>query len=163
MAPDEYYRVHDESSVTSFDDDGFVAGKPQLPLRMFPDGPSEIQELSNALDKHLDWSNNTASPFISVYADYATALNSANARANQGRRGVIIARINVSESGERMWYRNVRAAAGFLKLRIELQAWRNSQYEYIFLHRIPREAVVEIIPVSWVSPIHRTLTESADH
>ena len=149
MAPHEYYRVHDESSATHFDEENsFVAGDPELPLKMFHRGRSEYQklELCNALDKHLNWSNRTPSPFISVYADFDTAVNSAIARKNQGKRGVLIARIDVSESDE-LLYRHVPKVAKEVGLRIKPQALNNSENEFVFLHCIPGEAVVEIIPV----------------
>lgn len=67
-----------ESFATHFDEDGFVAGDHQSWLRMLPPrNPSEDQELFNALAGDLDWSNKTASPFISAYADLDTAVNSA--------------------------------------------------------------------------------------
>ena len=150
MAPRTYFRVHDKSSATRFDEEnGFVAGDPQLPLRMFPRDRSEYQKLKlfNAIGRHLDWSNRTPSPFISVYADFDTAFNSASARANQGKRGVFVAVIDV-KSSENLWYRRVREVADDVGLWIEQQAWNNSEHEYIFLHRIPSDAVVEIVSVS---------------
>ncbi|KAL2054239.1 hypothetical protein ABVK25_005380 [Lepraria finkii] len=90
MTPHIFFRVHDKSSATYFDEDGFVAGDHQSWFRMLPPrNASEDQKLFNALGGHLDWSNRTASPFISAYADLETAVNSAIARANQGKRGVL--------------------------------------------------------------------------
>ena len=51
-------------------------------LRMFPRNGWEAKKLSNALSGYLDWSDKTAFPFISAYADFDTAVNCANARQN---------------------------------------------------------------------------------
>ena len=115
---------------------------------MFPRDHLEYQKLKlcNASDKHLNWSNRTPSPFISVYADFDTVINSAITRKNQGKRGVLIARIDVSKSGK-LWYRYMPKVAKEVGLRIKPQALNNSENEFVFLHRIPGEAIVEIIPV----------------
>ena len=139
MAPYKYYRVHDSSSATHFDkENGFVAGDPWLPLRMFPRYRSEYQNLFNALGRHLDWSDRTPSPFISVYSDRDTAVNSANGRVDQGNRGVFIAHIDV-EDIEDLWYRWTPKLAEEVGLRIPPQALRNSEQEFVFLHHIPGE------------------------
>lgn len=144
MAPYIYYRVHDSSSATHFDKEhGFVAGDHQLRLRMFPRNRSERQDLFDALGRHLEWSDRTPSPFISVYADRDTAVNSAIARVNQGKRGVFIAYIDV-EAIEDLWYRFTPKLAEEIGLRIQPQALRNSEQEFVFLHHIPGEAVTRI-------------------
>ena len=141
MAPSEYYRVHDSSSATHFDEEnGFVAGDPELPLRMFPHHDSEYQNLFDALGRHLDWSDRTPSPFISVYSDWDTAVNSATARVNRGKRRVFIAHIDV-ERIKGLYYRHVPKLARDIGLRIPPQALRNSEHEFVFLRHIPGEAV----------------------
>ena len=143
MAPLKYYRVHDNSSATQFDEeDGFFAGDTQLQLRVFPRNPSESQNLFDALDRHLDWSDRTPSPFISVYADYNTAVKNAIARVNRDKRMVFIAHIDV-EGSEDLWYRHVPKLAREIGLQIQPQALNNSRQEFIFLHHIPEEAVTE--------------------
>ena len=146
VAPVKYYRVHDNSSATYYDkEDGFVAGDPELQLRMFtPRKPSEERNLSDALGKHLDWTDRTPSPFISVYSNLNTAIDSAIARVKDGKRDVVIAHINVEQSESRLWYRKVRNVAEEIGLWIQPQAWENSQNEFIFLHYIPAEAVTNI-------------------
>ena len=145
MAPYKYYRVHDNSSATHFDEEnGFVAGDPELPLRMFPRYLSEYQNLFNALGRHLDWSDRTPSPFISVYADLKTAVNSAFARVEQGKRRVFIAHIDI-EDIEDLWYRHAPKLASEIGLRIQPQASRNSEQEFVFLHHIPEKAVTKYV------------------
>ena len=142
MTPVVFYRVHDDSSATHFDEyDGFIAGDNQTWLKMIPRNDWEVERLRNTLCRHLDWSNRTASPFISAYADFDAAFNSATARKGQGKRGIIIARIDVQRSCERMWCWNVRAVAKQVDLWIKPQAWNNSEYEYLFLNHIPTETV----------------------
>ena len=144
VAPVKYYRVHDNSSATRFDKvNGFRAGDTQLQLRMFsPRDRAEERNLSNALGRHLDWSDRTPSPFISVYADLKTAVNSAVARVKDGKREVFIAYIDV-EDIEGLWYRCVPKLAEEVGLWIQPQALRNSEKEFIFLRQIPADAITK--------------------
>ena len=146
VAPYKYYRVQDNSSATHFDDEnGFIAGDSELPVKMFlPRNLSEKRDLFNALGRHLDWSDRTPSPFISVYADLETAEDSAIARVKQGRRGVFIAHIDIRPIGG-LWYRHAPKLAKEIGLRIQPQASNNSEQEFIFLHHIPEEAVTEYV------------------
>ena len=148
-APVEYYRVQDNSSATRFNKrNGFKAGDTQLQLRMFsPRDRAEERNLSNALGRHLDWSDRTPSPFISVYSNLNTAIDSAIARVKDGKRDVVIAHINVEQTESRLWYRKVRDVAKEIGLWIQPQAWENSHNEFIFLRHIPAEAVT-IISIS---------------
>ena len=140
-APLEYYRVQDNSSATRFDEiNGFIAGDPKLSVRMSPCIDSEYQNLSEALDRHLDWSNRTPSPFISVYAALDTAYNSAVARVRQGKKGVFIAHIAVKDIKD-LSHRHVPELAREIGLGIQPPALRNAEQEFIFLHSIPAEAV----------------------
>ena len=142
-APVEYYRVQDKSSATRFNKvNGFIAGDDELPVKMSPRSDSEYQNLFEALDRHLDWYDRTPSPFISVYADYDTAENSAIARAERGKKGVFIAHINVKHTGG-LSYRCVPKLAEAIGLRIPQRASRNAEEEFVFLHRIPAKAVTK--------------------
>lgn len=144
VAPVKYYRVQDNSSATHFnEEDGFIAGDPELQLRMFtPRNPSEVRNLFNALDSHLDLSDTTPSPFISVYTNVKTAVNSAIARVKDGKKGVFIAYIDVEDIGG-LYYRQVRKVAEEIGLWIQPRAWGNSQEEFIFLHHLPAEAITK--------------------
>ncbi|KAK0506908.1 hypothetical protein JMJ35_010608 [Cladonia borealis] len=145
-APLKYYRVQDDSSATHFDEEnGFFAGDIQLQLRMFsPRDRAEERNLSNALGRHLNWSNRTPSPFISVYADLDTAVNSAVARVKDGKREVFIAYIDVGVEGiGDVWYRYVPKVAEEVGLRIQRQALGNSKQEFVFLHHIPAGAITK--------------------
>ena len=104
-APLNYYRVQCSSSATHFnEEDGFFAGDPELPLRMFPRTDPEYQDLFDPLGRHLIWSNGTPSPFISVYADFKSAENSTVARVKDGKKVVFIAYIDVELSEDRLYY-----------------------------------------------------------
>ena len=143
MAPYKYYRVHDSSSATHSDkENGFVAGDDQLMLKMSPRNRSDRQNLFNALGGHLDWYDTTPSPLISVYADLDTAVKSANARVNGGKRRIFIAHIDV-EGIEGLCYRYAPKLARDIGLSIPRRALRNSGREFVFLHHIPRKAVTE--------------------
>ena len=142
-APVEYYRVQDNSSATRFNKrNGFIAGDTQLQLRMSPRNDSEYQNLFDALGRHLDWSDRTPSPFISVYADLETAENSAETRVNRGKTGVFIAHINI-ERTRGLSYRCVRKLAKAIGLEIQPRAWRNAEEEFVFIHHIPAGAITK--------------------
>ena len=82
--------------------------------------------------------------FLSVYSDRETAWAEAKRRERRGRVEVRILEIDVSQCPKgTMQYRNVRKLAKKLGVWIPDEAWHNSLYEYVFLHRIPSDAIVQ--------------------
>jgi len=135
--PRYLYRVFDESSVSSFDEDtGFVAG--------LPNGAFDRNKYwaKHVVQRHMDWGNRSRTPFIST-----TSLQKAEHYAEQrleewGHDGVYIAKIDTATlraAGVEIFHmatlvREVRAY-------IVPPAW--NQREYLCLHRIPPEAVID--------------------
>jgi hypothetical protein len=105
----------------------------------------ELAQLTGQLDNHLEWRNRTKTPFISTYDNYPAAYEEALRRKRSGWKNVTIIVIDIREAGCRVEYRNVRKLAKKLGYRIPDRAWRNSEFEYIFLHRIPASAIMRVI------------------
>jgi hypothetical protein len=103
--------------------------------------------LERYLRNHLRWSNTTKTPFISTYADKGTAFREALRRVREGMENVTISIIDPRRARPRVEFRNVRGLAENLRYEIPDKAWHNSKFEYIFLHRIPACAIVEVIDV----------------
>lgn len=95
------------------------------------------------LDIHLDWTNRTPTPFISVYATYQAAKNEARRIITRGMKEVIIA-IDVGIVCGKEVFCNVRRLAEKLDYGIPEYALNNSKHEYIFVHCIPNPAIVGI-------------------
>jgi hypothetical protein len=107
---------------------------------------SKRNKLAWSLQEHFDWGSTCSSPYISVYSDKRTAEKEAERRVREGRRDVTITKIDVSEPKEEVQYRNARKLARRLDCWIPERAWHNSEHEWLFLHHIPRWAVVSCDP-----------------
>lgn len=140
-APRKFWRVEDSRSRACY-----VEGEGILAEDTYARVGFEVRgaALRGHLARHLDWSNTRATPFVSVYSDEGTAWWEAERRFDAGKRDVVVYKIDVDCSYERVEYRNVRRLAGFLEMEIEDKARNNSKYEWIFLHDVPDSAVVGV-------------------
>ena len=93
---------------------------------------------------HLDWSNRTKTPFISTYGSKRAAYEEAGRRIRDGKKNVRVVEIDTYQADCRVEYRNVRKFAKALGYWIPEKAWRNSEFEYNFLRRIPASAIVGV-------------------
>ena len=108
---------------------------------MYPKCPQGVQELSQALETHLDWHSRIASPLISAYDDEESAVKSARARVKRGKKGVFIAYIDV-EGIKGLYRRRARDIVDEFGIWIDDKAaWHNSKHEYVFQNYIPRVAI----------------------
>ena len=138
-APRKFWRVEDSRSRACYvEGEGILAE--DLYARV--DFDVEGAALRGHLERHLDWSNTRATPFVSVYSDEGTAELEAERRVDARKSDVVVYEIDVDCSYERVEYRNVRRLAGVLAVEIEDKARNNSKYEWIFLHAVPDSAVV---------------------
>lgn len=138
-APRVFYRVEDADSGAYFiDEQGILAADTDTVVYFGDKGPT----LLDMFEEHLDWSNRYPTPFISTYSNEDVAWREAHRRIRQGKDEVKVYKIDTRETRERVEYRNVRKLARSLGFRIQDNAWNNSEYEWIFLHRIPYDAVV---------------------
>lgn len=147
----QFYRVYHSGSVSQYDDvDGFLAGDPNRDLDFNPTTRRERTELTQLLDQHLDWYNREPTPFISMYKNLQTAIETAKAWERKGKWNVRIASIDrdTLESYGYVRYRNVRRLAGKLGLWIEREIWQSTENELIVFRQIPAGAVTRIETVS---------------
>ena len=137
--PRYFYRVYDEYSVSQFDgDDGFEA-----------QGAGLFSPRANwakfVVARHMDWSNRTPSPFISVTDSREKANEYASQREDRGREDVHIAQIKVKvlrDAGVRFWHMQTLAMTVGAEDMIQDFSW--NEYEWLCLHNIPAEAVVAV-------------------
>lgn len=140
------YRVEDEcSQARATAGKGVRAGDVKSRVDFGARQIHKRAQLTRHLRSHIDWSNRTKTPFISTYDDYQVAYEEALRRKRRGRKNVTIIIIDISRADHRVEYRNVRRLAETLGCWIPSKAWNNSEFEYIFLHRIPARAVVDVI------------------
>jgi hypothetical protein len=134
--PEFFYRVFDDESVSQYDqDDGFCASRKAFyPNRHWA---------KFVVERHMDWGNRCSSPFISVTSSYDKALTYLAQREQMGRNAWI-AKVDVQileQEGVRFWH--MQTLAKRVGAYIEPVAWNES--EWLCLHQIPAQAVVEIV------------------
>ncbi|KAI1302215.1 hypothetical protein F5Y03DRAFT_212459 [Xylaria venustula] len=139
-SPRVFWRVEDEDSQAQTRNSGIRAAGVGGDFRRLS------LELRQCLERHLDWSDRTPSPFISAYCDEDAANREVNRRLDRGKRRITITKIDVTDLDYgTVQYRNLRKLAKNLDLWVHELAWNNSEHEYIFLHYIPREAIEDVI------------------
>jgi len=139
MPPPRFlYRLFDDSSVSRFDeDDGFVAGNPRGAFNRNQYWAKYV------IQRHMHWGNRRPTPFISVTSSRAKALHYAQQRKNLGHAGVSIAKIDTAAlraSGVIMYH--MATLVKRTRARLDPVAWNYS--EYLCLHYIPPQAVIEV-------------------
>ena len=140
-----FWRVFDDSSVTQFDDyDGFRAPRQyKTPIR-YPKTEREKELVRKELEKHLDWTNDVKTGFISVYCSEEAAIRSAEARVKQRKKNVCVACIIPNKATEKVIYRSVKSLARGIRYEIPPYVGDNADFEFVVWNRIPPEAVVDI-------------------
>jgi hypothetical protein len=141
-APTKFFRVEDASSRASYvrrkgifaeDEDAWV------------DFDRAGARLFAQVEQHLRWANRRPTPFISAYSDEEVAWNEAERRCCVGKQDVRIYVIDTERKVEPIEYRHIRGLANMVGLDIDEKAQNNSEYEYVFLHYIPEDLIVEIV------------------
>ena len=135
MPPPRYlYRVFDETSISTLDEEeGFVAAS-DSPFNRHRRGAKDVVE------RHMDWNNRSPTPFIST-TTLRKAEHYAQQRVDWGREEVRIARISTAamrEAGVRIFH--MTTLVQDVGASITPESWNHA--EYLCLHQIPREAVV---------------------
>jgi hypothetical protein len=144
MAPRVFYRVEDaDSSARYVDGEGILAADTETVVNFGNKGKTLFEQV----EQHLDWSNRDPTPFISTYCYESAAWWEAERRVRRRKEDVTIYKIDMNRTHERAEYRDIRRLARELRLDIETNAWHNSEHEWIFLHHVPDEAVVELVEV----------------
>jgi hypothetical protein len=133
-----FFRVQDEYSQAQYHEHGGILSRNQSNASFDPQLSSTRQMI---LD-HLDWASREPSVFISVYSDWTTALRNARRRLAGGYQDVVIWKIDTRRGCEMTQYRNIRHLARRCGIWVPQKAWNNSEYEWLFLHRVPDSMVV---------------------
>ena len=146
MGPYKFFRVEDEDSRAQYlGREGLFAEDTDTEV----DFDSWDWRLLRQVERHLDWGNRRPSPFISMYCDEGVAYREARRRVRDGKEDVKVYEINMRRTKERREYRDLRCLADGLGFHIPKRALNNSVYEYILLHHIPDDAVVDWTVVDW--------------
>jgi hypothetical protein len=134
--PQQFYRVYDNTSVSQYDSrDGFMVDRD---VRFDP----EQDWAKFVVERHMSWDNRYRSPFISVTDSWEKACEYYDQRKSWGR-SAWIATIDVrtlQRMGAR--FRRMQTLARRVGAIIPQVAW--NQYEWLCLHHIPQQAVVDI-------------------
>jgi len=132
------YRVFDDESVSRFNEaDGFVAGNPDGAFNRHMRGAKYV------IQRHMRWGNRRPTPFISVTDSRAKAVHYARQRRELGHGGVSIAKIDTAAlrtSGVIVYH--MATLVKRTGAHIDPVAW--NYFEYLCLHRIPHEAVIDV-------------------
>lgn len=143
-APHVFYRVEDASSRARYSRGHGIWAE---------DADTEVNfgwkdaVLRAQVARHLDWSDDHPSPFISMYSEKSSAQREAKRRLNAKQRNVRIYKIDMSKRNKRTEYRNIRRLAQALFCRIPYRAWNNSEHEYICYRHVPASAIVRTMDI----------------
>lgn len=113
------------------------------------------KKLRHVLWDHLNWSNKTPSPFISVSRDKEWALHQAARREEEGKTGVVVYEICITDEhlheyhadprNPRIRWKGVRRWLDLAESCIPKWAdYPSTENELLFLHHIPDEFITRI-------------------
>lgn len=143
-----YYRVVDDNSrALHVDGKGIIAEDTVTSV----DFKNFGRRLFSQVKKQLVWSNRKSTPFISAYCDWISAKCEAERHVRVGKKDVRIIVIDMRKRDPRVRteYRDARLLAKNLGLWIPKLAYHNSEYEYLFRHRIPNRVIVDCIKLDY--------------
>jgi hypothetical protein len=148
MAPVIFYRVQSDTSRAKHVVGKGISAEDMKTKLGFNSKDKLRRKLRQKVLDHLDWNCQNPSIYISAYANKHTAMWEARRRIKAKHFNVLIFEIDVSKTWEetckRVEYRNIRKLATTLKIKIGDRARNNSKHEYIFLHHVPEDAIIEI-------------------
>jgi hypothetical protein len=79
---------------------------------------------------------------ISTYSKEEVASREADRRVREGKKKVVVYKIDSRKKDRPMEYRELRPLMLKLGLEIPERAWNNSKYEYVVLYNVPESAVL---------------------
>jgi len=139
VAPTILYRVEDEDSRGRYlSGKGILAEDTETRV----DFRRPSQQLCNELENHIDWSSVVPTVLISTYSKEEVALREADRRVRQGKKKVVVYKIDSQKKDRPMEYRELRPLMLKLGLEIPGRALNNSKYEYVVLYNVPESAVL---------------------
>jgi hypothetical protein len=141
-APTEFFRVEDASSRAFY-----VRGEGIFAEDRYAwvDFDRAKARLFDQVKRHLRWANRRPTPFISAYSNEDAAWSEAERRCRVGKQDVRIYIIDTERKVEPIEYRHIRGLANMVGLDIDEKAQNNSEYEYVFLHYIPKNLIVKTV------------------
>jgi hypothetical protein len=139
--PTVFFRVQDEYSQAQYREHRGILSKNQSNASFDP----RLSKTRQTIQDHLDWASRKSSAFISVYSDWATANREARRRLADGHESVVIWKINTRKGHSIAQYRNIRLLALRCRIWVPHKAWNNSEYEWLFLHRVPESMIVRYL------------------
>ncbi|KAG2034138.1 hypothetical protein BDR03DRAFT_965941 [Suillus americanus] len=132
--PQYLYRVFDEKSRSQFHEtSGFVAS---IPNAIYD---PEHWNARRELERHMDWTNNHPTPFISVTASHEKALKFAKQRMEKQRRTVTIAKIESSRLETAIY----RMCDLVNQTSADIKQEAMNKHEYLCVRCIPANAVIQ--------------------
>jgi hypothetical protein len=146
------WRVEDDSSIACYNDKNGIFAGDGVPVSFSAKSKKERQQLAFWLSLHLDRGNRVKTPFISVYNNRRRAEQEADRRVAAGKSNVVIYEILVPDSDSScclvVEFRKVRKLRTVRGVQISLYVYHNSENEFVFLHHIPEEYILECTSVA---------------
>jgi hypothetical protein len=136
--PTTFFRVESDSSRARRRKGKGIVARKRTALNFSRTCPEFLEMVEN----HLDWWSGIPSPFISVYSEMRRAEIEAERRKKDGHNDVVIWEIDTNEAKYEVQYRNLPRFAWKCGIDIPECAKNNSEYEWIFLNRIPDAMIV---------------------
>lgn len=136
------YHVEDDGSRASYEERQgiWAASIEPIPVK------SRNMRLGIGLYHHLDWSNRTATPFISASSDRQWIFHQARRRQAEGKTNVWVYRIciPVDHRNPRIHFKSVKRWLEMAELPIpEYADYPCTGSEYLFLHHIPEQFITK--------------------
>ncbi|GJN84474.1 hypothetical protein PLIIFM63780_008031 [Purpureocillium lilacinum] len=103
----------------------------------------KLEELKKCFEQHMDWSCREPSPFISAYGDEEKARERAEQRADNEHADVTVTTIDASLLGKGA-VRHVLSVRDQFDIWLEHEVFYAAQHEFLILHRVPKEAILDV-------------------
>lgn len=139
------WRVEDDYSRAFYREGEGISAESDRWVPLNPRNLYEQKKLLSEVKSHLDWQNDSPTPFISVYTDYDHARAEAERRARERSNVVIyelvISAQDVEEYGPIHFRKVTKLMEETLQSRIPGYVGGNAEDEFLFLHHIPEEVI----------------------
>ena len=138
------YQVRDEDSQSVWTPGAGTSARGSAAIKLSPRNEWEANNLRSHVQEHLDWSSNFPSSLMSTYNNRDVAFDIAYGRKKKlGKQHVSVVTIDTRKVRGQMEFREMRRLARKLDVPIEDRAYHNSEHEWIILHKIPEDAIVD--------------------
>jgi hypothetical protein len=146
------WRVEDDSSIARYRHRKGIWAGDGIPVSISAASKKERKQLALWLSLHLDCGNRIKTPFISVYNNRRRAEQEAYRRVAAGKSNVVIYEILVPDWDTScclvIEFRKVKKLRTLLGVEISVYVYHGSENEFVFLHHIPEEHILECTSVA---------------